>query len=87
MNGTNPLDDFEALARNLKLETPPQVRVAAQVMRRVHMLRVKPERTLEWMAMGSCAATFVAVLVGYSLLSGSSTSLAAILQIMPPIGL
>ena len=87
MKNVDALQRFEKLAGRLKEDVPPRVHVVPQVMRRIHAVRAASERTLEFLAAGSCVAAIMAVLLGYSMLSQLTDPLEAIFQIVPPIGL
>lgn len=87
MNKQDPLERFERLIPLLQEDAPPRVHVASQVMRRIRGVRATSERTLEYLAAGSCVAAFLTVLAGLSLLSEMGDPLEALFQIVPPIGL
>jgi hypothetical protein len=87
MRNVDPLQEFEQLAARLKMDSPPPVRVVAQVMRRVRAAQGASERTLAFLAAGSCVAAIVVVMVGLSLLSELTDPLEALFEIVPPIGL
>ena len=87
MNKPDPLERFERLLPLLREDAPPRVHVAPEVMRRIRSVRATSERTLEFLAAGSCVAALLTALAGFSLLSEMSDPLEALFQIVPPIGL
>ncbi|MFA6242843.1 MAG: hypothetical protein WC655_18030 [Candidatus Hydrogenedentales bacterium] len=87
MNGRDPLLEFERLVLRMRDDTPPAVNVAARVMLRVRAAEVASERTLRFVAVGSCVVTPVVALLGLQVLSNLSSSLEALFEIVPPIGL
>jgi hypothetical protein len=87
MKNLDPLVRFEEMTARLQEDPPPRVHVVPQVLRRIRAVRETSERTLEFLAAGSCVAAILAVLVGFSMLSQLSDPLEAIFQIVPPIGL
>jgi hypothetical protein len=93
MTNIDPLEEFERLSARLKADQPPAVHVAHQVIHRIRAAEpaaaaaVASERTLAFMALGSCAAAATVVMVGLSWLSELADPLGALFEIVPPIGL
>jgi len=78
---------FEELAVRIQGDAPPRVHVASRVMRRIRTTRPAADRTLAFLAAGSCVAALVVAVTGLWLLSELSDPLEALLEVMPPIGL
>ncbi|MBX7258213.1 MAG: hypothetical protein K1Y02_17760 [Candidatus Hydrogenedentes bacterium] len=82
----DPLADFERLAHCVREDRPPEIHVAPRVMMRVRAAEIASERTLRFVAVGSCVVTPLVAVLGLQLLSNLGSSLEALFEIVPPIG-
>jgi len=87
MNDRDTLREFERLVLSMREDKPPAVNVTAKVMLRVRAAEIASDRTLRFVAVGSCVVTPLVAALGILMLSDLGSSLEALFEIVPPIGL
>lgn len=87
MNHRDPLIEFERLVLCMHEDSPPGIHVVPRVMLRVRAAEAASERTLRMVAVGSCVVTPLVAALGFQFLSNLGSSLEALFEIVPPIGL
>lgn len=86
MNIRDPLAEFERLVFCMREDRPPAIHVVPRVMMRVRAAEIASERTLRFVAVGSCVVTPLVAALGFQFLSNLGNSLEALFEIVPPIG-